>query len=177
MPRNRVQNALRQRKQDEASANQATGQTQEKAYDCFFHRDFLSCCNGSRAAPQVRPGGTPPDAAVPAAGSVVRQISPANHVAVALELAGHAGRGGKQSRAVHYGHGQLRGMVCALFHWVPPFPNASAEAVAGGRPGRLPAPGVRTGGLRPGGPPRPQQQRLWLCRLPWRRYCRPRRRG
>ncbi|OUQ60756.1 hypothetical protein B5E56_06275 [Flavonifractor sp. An112] len=41
MPRNRVQNALRQRKQDEASANQATGQTQEKAYDCFFHHDDL----------------------------------------------------------------------------------------------------------------------------------------
>lgn len=41
MPRNRVQNALRQRKQDEASANLATGQPQEKAYDCFFHHDDL----------------------------------------------------------------------------------------------------------------------------------------
>ena len=41
MPRNRVQNALRQRKQDEASANLATGQPQENAYDCFFHHDDL----------------------------------------------------------------------------------------------------------------------------------------
>lgn len=39
MPRNRVQNALRQRKQDEASASLTTGQPQEKAYDCFFHHD------------------------------------------------------------------------------------------------------------------------------------------
>ena len=36
MPRNRVQNALRQRKKDEA-----TGRPQEKAYDCFFHHDDL----------------------------------------------------------------------------------------------------------------------------------------
>ena len=43
MPRNRVQNALRQRKQDEASASPTTGQPQEKAYDCFFHHgDFPS---------------------------------------------------------------------------------------------------------------------------------------
>jgi len=42
MPRNRVRNALRQRKQDEASAS-LTGQPQEKAYDCFFcHDDFPS---------------------------------------------------------------------------------------------------------------------------------------
>lgn len=41
MPRNRVQNALRQRKQDEVYASQATGQPKEKAYDCFFHRDDL----------------------------------------------------------------------------------------------------------------------------------------
>lgn len=41
MPRNKVQNALRQRKQDEANASQATGQPKEKAYDCFFHRDDL----------------------------------------------------------------------------------------------------------------------------------------
>lgn len=41
MPRNRVQNALRQRKQDEASASLTTGQPQEKAYDCFFRHDDL----------------------------------------------------------------------------------------------------------------------------------------
>lgn len=41
MPRNRVQSALRQRKQDEASASRAAGQPQEKAYDCFFHHDNL----------------------------------------------------------------------------------------------------------------------------------------
>lgn len=40
MPRNRVRNALRQRKQDEASAS-LTGQPQEKAYDCFFCHDDL----------------------------------------------------------------------------------------------------------------------------------------
>lgn len=41
MSRNRVQNALRQRKQDEANASQAIGEKQERAYDCFFHHDDL----------------------------------------------------------------------------------------------------------------------------------------
>ncbi|OUO38864.1 hypothetical protein B5F88_10735 [Flavonifractor sp. An306] len=41
MPRNRVQSALRQRKQDEANASLVAGQQQEKAYDCFFHHDTL----------------------------------------------------------------------------------------------------------------------------------------
>lgn len=41
MPRNRVQTALRQRKQDEASASLTTGQPQEKAYDCFFRHEDL----------------------------------------------------------------------------------------------------------------------------------------
>lgn len=41
MPRNKVQSALRQRKQDETNASLATGQPQEKAYDCFFHHDDL----------------------------------------------------------------------------------------------------------------------------------------
>lgn len=41
MPRNRVQSALRQRKQDEANASLVAGQRQERAYDCFFHHDAL----------------------------------------------------------------------------------------------------------------------------------------
>lgn len=41
MPRNRVKNALKQRKQDEASASLDTGQLREKAYDCFFRHDAL----------------------------------------------------------------------------------------------------------------------------------------
>ena len=41
MSRNRVQNALRQRKQEEANTSQAIGQKQERAYDCFFHHDDL----------------------------------------------------------------------------------------------------------------------------------------
>lgn len=41
MARNKVQDALRQRKRSEAEAAMANGPPEEGAYQCFFNRDDL----------------------------------------------------------------------------------------------------------------------------------------
>lgn len=41
MPRNKIQDALRQRKQNEAEAVRANGSPEESAYQCFFNHDDL----------------------------------------------------------------------------------------------------------------------------------------